>query len=461
MEKGLKKFLCDRTFMKAVLAAAIPLMLQQLISSSVNLVDNLMVGQLGDAALSSVAAVNRYYMIALFGTNGLAAAASVFIAQYYGAGEQEHMKQTFRTLLVIASVIMTGFTLAGLLLSSGILGFFTSDATVIADGVGYIRIVASSFVPTAITVSIYNAMRATGEMKIPLRCSVVAVATNTVLNYCLIFGSFGFPRLGIAGAAVATVIARLVELSLALLALYRTDFAFKTRLQDIFAIPQEIMTKVLAKAAPLMLNEVLWSSGMSMLFKFYSYRGSEVMSGYSIASTVGDIFFTLFAGMAAATTVFISQPLGSNELEKARRHGYQLLGFSVMLSCVFAVMMFASSFAVPLLYSEVSATAKSMAQNFLIIQSFMFWIYMATTQCYFTLRAGGDMKHTLIMDSCFMWCINIPIVAFVTYCTDFSYIWIYIIGQLTDMVKLTFAYHLVSKEKWVVNLTKDPTQQIE
>ena len=105
MEKGLKKFLCDRTFMKAVLAAAIPLMLQQLISSSVNLVDNLMVGQLGDAALSSVAAVNRYYMIALFGTNGLAAAASVFIAQYYGAGEQEHMKQTFRTLLVIASVI--------------------------------------------------------------------------------------------------------------------------------------------------------------------------------------------------------------------------------------------------------------------------------------------------------------------------------------------------------------------
>ena len=133
MEKGLKKFLCDRTFMKAVLAAAIPLMLQQLISSSVNLVDNLMVGQLGDAALSSVAAVNRYYMIALFGTNGLAAAASVFIAQYYGAGEQEHMKQTFRTLLVIACVIMTGFTLAGLLLSSGILGFFTSDATVTID----------------------------------------------------------------------------------------------------------------------------------------------------------------------------------------------------------------------------------------------------------------------------------------------------------------------------------------
>ncbi|MCH4208379.1 MAG: MATE family efflux transporter [Solobacterium sp.] len=453
MKQHLQKFICSRAFMKAVLAVTVPLMLQQLIASSVNLVDNLMVGMLGDAALAGVAAVNRYYMIALYGTTGLCAAASVFIAQYCGANEQEHMKESFRTMILVACVIMVVFSMLAVCFPSVIVGFFTSDAAVIAQGVSYIRVVAWSFIPTAVTLSVYNAMRSVGETKVPLRCSVVAVLTNTFLNWCFIFGNCGMPKMGVAGAALATLISRVLELTLSLVALYRTPFDFKTKLTELFVIPKEIFKKIIVKAAPLMLNEVLWSSGMAMLFKFYSYRGSDVMSAYSISTTVSDIFFTLFAGMAAASTVFISQPLGADKLDQAKENGYHLIGFSFLLALIFGVAMFSASYLVPYLYSQVSMETKMMSQNFLRIQSVMFWIYMITTQCYFTLRAGGDMKHTLIMDSGFMWLINIPIVAFVTYCTGFSYIWIYLFGQMTDLVKLAVSYHLVKKEKWVVNLT--------
>ncbi len=453
MNAKLSKFVCSKKFMKSVLAVAVPLMVQQVIASSVNLVDNLMVGLLGDAALGSVAAVNRYYIIALFGTNGLCAAASVFIAQYFGAREEKQMKESFRSMLLVSLLIMVLFSMIGLLFPRAILGFFTTDEAVIQSGITYIRIAAWSFIPTAVTTSIYNAMRSVGETKIPLRCGVIAVIANTFLNWCLIFGNLGMPRLGVAGAALATLLARVIEFSLAVTALHRTAFAFKTSLRDIFKIPDELFKRVITKAAPLMLNEVLWSSGMATLFKFYSSRGSDVMSAYSISSTVADIFFTLFAGMAAASTVFISQPLGADHLDEARNNGYHLIGFSLILSMIFGIAMFTASYLVPYLYSQVSMETKMMAQNFLRVQSCMYWIYMITTQCYFTLRSGGDMKHTLIMDSGFMWLINIPIVCYVTYCTSLNYIWIYIVGQMTDLVKMAFSYHLVSKEKWVVNLT--------
>jgi len=452
----MKKFICDRSFMKTVLTIAIPLMLQQLISVSVNLVDNLMVGYLGDAAIGSVAAVNRFYMVASFATTGLASAGAVFIAQYSGARDEKHMKESFRTMLLSTGTVMLLFMLAGILLPRGILSYFTRDEAVILDGLDYIRIAVYSFVPAAITASIYQAMLAVGETKLPLRCSISAVIANTFLNYCLIFGHFGMPAMGVAGAAAATLIARLIEITLAVIALSRSSFGFKTDLAHLLEIEPSLVRKVLSKAAPLMLNEMMWSFGMATLFKFYSTRGSDVMSGYSICGTVGDLFFTLFSGMAAASTVLISTPLGADRLQEAKDNAYHLIGFSFLLSFLFAGMMLASTLAVPVLYRHVSDAARTAAIHFLEIQSCMYWIYTVTTQCYFILRSGGDMKHTLIMDSGFMWFINIPLVAAVTYGTGMGYIGLYICGQLTDLFKLAFAYHLVSKEHWVVNLTLNP-----
>lgn len=447
----MQKYFFDSHFMKKVLWIAVPLMLQQLVSVSVNLVDNLMVGFLGDNALSAVAAVNRYYFIVNAAINGLTAAACVFIAQYYGAKDTHKMKQTFRAMLYTTCIIVFIFSLIAFFFPREIVAFFVKESELIDIGERYAGCAVFAFLPGAISFAIYAAMRAVGDMRTPLYCSVISVFVNATLNYIFIMGKFIFPPMGVFGAALATVIARLVELALACFSLHKGNYAFKT--PWIGKLARDILVRIVRKALPLMSNEILWSFGLASLFRFYGTRGSAVLSGFAMAGTISDLFFTLFAGMAAATTVLISTPLGANELEKAQQNAYRMIGFSAMLAICFGIVMFLSRYSIPYLYASVSVAAQSVAQNFLAIQSFMFWIYMATVQCYFILRAGGDMKHTLMMDSGFMWAVNIPLVALVTYLTDIPYWAIYLLSQVTDLWKLLFAHHLVKKEHWLVNLT--------
>ncbi|MGB7595870.1 MAG: MATE family efflux transporter [Erysipelotrichaceae bacterium] len=452
MRKRFARFIGTKSFYKQVLIVAIPLMIQQLVTSSVNLLDNLMVGQLGDASLSGVAVTNRYFMIAIFGTFGVLAASSIYIAQFYGAKDNDHMKQSFRYSMLSAYLIMLPFVALALLFPDAILGFFTKTPAILAEGAVYMRIAALTFIPLALTMAIGNAMRSIGQTKIPLYAGVVSMVTNFVFNYCMIFGNFGFPRLGVAGAAWATLIARIVELTILLVVLNYKHFPFSTRIPDLFKIQKYLVKTITIKALPLTTNEILWSSGMATLFMFYATRGDTVLVGFQIAGTTSDLFFVLFGGMAAATTVLISQPLGANLLHEARDNGYKLLGFSIMLAMVLAVAMFASSFFVPYMY-RVSAESRWIAMTQLRIMSLMFWIYMGTAECYFILRAGGDTRSTLFMDSGFMWAVNIPVVALVTYLTRWPVFGLYLVGQSTDFFKLVLAYTLVRREKWVKNLT--------
>ncbi|MDD6466798.1 MAG: MATE family efflux transporter [Erysipelotrichaceae bacterium] len=451
---NLKKFFGPKEFEKEALTVAIPMMLQQVITSCVNLVDNVMVGQLGDAALSGVAAANRFYMIANFGMNGLLIATSIFLAQFFGAKDEEHMKQSFRYMILSVFVLVIPIMLIAYFFSDTVIHFFTSDAQTIVNGAIYLKAVLFSFAPLAISLCISNAMRALGETKIPFMISVVAIVLNASCNYVFMFGAFGLPAFGVLGAAYGTIVARIIEMFLYLIALYMTHQVFATKMQDLFHIDWRLVKRITVKALPLVLNEVLWSSGMATLFKLYATRGPVVLAGYSIAGTTSDIFFTLFGGMAVATTVMVSHRLGAGNIDEARRNGYYLIGFSVKLAVVFAVMMFASSFIVPQFYS-VSTEAKLLARHFLQIMSVLFWIYMANTELYFILRAGGETKKTLIMDSLYMWGVNIPLVASVAYLTSCNIYTLYIIGQCTDFMKLIIAYRLVRKETWLNNLTEE------
>ena len=253
------------------------------------------------------------------------------------------------------------------------------------------------------------------------------------------------------GAAYGTIIARLVEVVIFLVVTKRLDFMFKTAVKDLFKISKKLVKAMTIKAVPLTINEIFWSSGMSILFMFYSTRGKEVMAGMSISGSVSDLFFTLFGGMAVATTVVVSQELGANRLKEARENAYKMIRFSIMLAVALGVLMFASSYIAPNFYN-VTDYSRETATTFLRIMSFMFWIYMTNAQCFFILRAGGDTKSTLLMDSVFMWLVNLPVVGLITYLTGFNVYVLYLAGQSTDFLKLVIAYGLVRKEKWVKNL---------
>lgn len=447
-----KLMLHDRKFQKTVLMIAVPLMLQQLIVSSVNLIDNLMVGQLGDMALSGVSMANRFYMIVWAGVNGMIASSVIYLSQYNGANDTNHMKQSFRFMIVSSYILCIALFIIAFFFPEMVIAFFIKDVEVIRLGSAYLKIAAISYLPSVISLCIASAFRALGETKKPLYISVISVLTNAVFNYFLIFGVFGFPKLGVVGAAIATLIARSVEALIYLWMLKVSDMPFKTKVSNLFTFDFELAKRITIRAFPLCVNEIMWSFGMSTLVRSYSHRGLVVNTAYSMSSTISDLFFVLFGGMATASTVLIGTPLGANKLEEAKENAYKLLGFSLILAGVILVLMFVTSYVAPYFYN-VSMEAKHLSANFLRIMALFFVLYMFNTSIYFILRAGGDTKSTLFMDSGFMWILNIPLVMLLAYHTNLHVLIVYAIGQSTDVLKACVSYYLLKKEKWVKNLT--------
>ena len=299
----------DTKFQKTVLVIAVPLMLQQLIVSSVNLIDNLMVGQLGDIALSAVSMANRFYMIVWAGVNGTIASSVIYLSQYRGASDENHMKQSFRFMLVSSYLLCIVLFVIAFFFPEKVIGFFINDINVIRTGASYLKIAAISYLPSVLSLSVASAFRALGETKKPLYISIVSVLTNAIFNYLLIFGVFGFPQLGVVGAAIATLIARIVEAFIYLILLKRSDMPFKTSVFHLFRFELELAKRITIRALPLCINEILWSFGMSTLVRSYSSRGLVVNTAYSMASTIADLFFVLFGGMANGSKMRITTPL--------------------------------------------------------------------------------------------------------------------------------------------------------
>lgn len=448
-----KEMFKDKALMRKCFAIAFPMMLQALITSAVNLVDNLMVGQLGDIAISGVATANKYYNVISFVCFAVIASCIIFLSQYNGAQNKEKMQEVFRFAYVSTYAVLFFSFIIVVLFKEQLIAFIIDDPEIIDAGSRYFKYAAFSYLPMGISYVISSSMRAVGDAKRPMVISIISVCVNAIFDYGLILGNFGLPRLEIEGAAIATIIARAVEAILLIILLKLGDYDFDTKIKDLFKFPISLAKQILIKSVPLVVNEIVWNFAMVILMKCYSSRGSAVNAAYSVSVTVSDLFFALFSGMATASTVLIGTPLGANKLEEAKENGYKLICFSLFMSLFFGAGLFMSAYMIPSIYVNLSDDVIKAAQLFLKCMGLLYWIYMFNTQCYFTLRAGGDTKSVMIMDCGYTWAINITLVAALTYFTDISVYLIYIIGQLTDIGKGLLAYRIIRKEKWVNNLT--------
>ncbi len=449
-----EKYFGDKDFYSNVLRLAIPMMFQGLLVSLSGLIDNLMVAGLGDSFLSGVAAANRFYMIFNFAIMGVALASGIFIGQYLGAKKPEKMKESFRISIILGYILMIPFFIAVLFFPENILGFFTKDAMVIQSGVDYYKAIVWTMIPLTTSITIATAIRSTGDTKTPIIASSIGIGVNLFFNYLLIYGNLGFPALGVYGSAIATLISRIVEVSILLYIVSIKHFDFATKIKEIFHFDYKLFKLISKNAINIAGNEILWASSMAFLMKFYSTRGPAAMSAYSIAGSVSDIFFVLFGGMSAATTVLVGHKLGANKFDEAKQNGYRLIFLSLGMAIVFGVTMFLVSNLVPIIYTDVSAEAQDIAKSLIRIIGALFWTYMYNLQILFMLRAGGDSFSAFVMDSGFMWLINIPVVGLFTYYTDFPIVYLYFIGQMTDVVKLSVSTWVFKKELWVKNVTE-------
>lgn len=456
----LRPYIGDRAFYRRLSAVMVPILIQQLITNFVGLLDNLMVGQVGTEPMSGVAIVNQLlfvYNLCIFG--GLAGA-GIFTAQFYGKGDREGLRSTVRFKLWFALLAVLTCLSVFLLFGDKLITLFLHPgeedldlAATLGYAKEYLAVMLIQTAPFALSQVYSGTLRETGETLLPMRAGIAAVFVNLLFNYILIFGKLGAPALGVVGAALATVLSRFVELAIILVwtHCHRERCPFTVGLYRSPRVPSALFRRILVLGTPLLLNEFLWSGGMTVLNQCYSLRGLEVVSAFNISNTVGNLFFCAFIAMGNAISIMVGQLLGAGELERAVDEDRKLIAFSLALSVGVGLLMALVSPFIPQVYNTTD-TVKALAVKLLLVYAAMMPLFSYTNSCYFTLRSGGKTLITFAFDSLFVWVFSIPVAFYLSRGTDMGIVLMYAIVELLNLVKCVIGAVLVRRRRWVVNL---------
>ncbi len=459
----MNKFIGDRKFYKSVFAIALPIMAQNGISSFVNMLDNLMVGRIGTEQLSGVSIVNDLmfvYQLCLFGA---ISGAGIFTAQYFGQKNTIGVRDTFRIKIVICGIIM--------LLGLGIFGF--CDRTLISYylhegsqsgdlaatlefGHIYMLIMLFGLLPQAAEFVYSSTLRETGETVVPMRASFAAVFINLVFNYILIYGKFGFPALGVAGAAAATVLSRIVQAAIVIFWTHRHNDkkpyiigAFST-----FKVSAGLIRKVCVTGLPLVINESLWSIGIVLQKQSYSVRGLAVVAGLNINSTFFNVFPICFVSFGDAVAILVGQLLGAGKMNEAKDTGLKINIF-VTFSCIVvgSILFFVAPY-LPLFYNTTDEV-RALASDFLKVTGIMMPLFGLCHSLYFTIRAGGKTFITFLFDSAFLMVIGVPMAYFLTRYTNLSIVTVYALCEGTALIKVFIGFAISASGIWMQNIVEE------
>lgn len=455
-----QKLIGDRAFYRKLFAVMTPVLIQNVITNFVSLLDNVMVGQVGTEPMSGVAIVNQLMFVFNLCIFGGLAGAGIFTAQFYGKGDHEGVRHTFRAKLYIAIGSMLIFGAVFLTRGEQLISLFLHQgkenldlAATLHYGRDYMLVMLLGMPPFAVMQVYASTLRETGETLLPMKAGVIAVFVNLVLNYILIFGKLGAPALGVEGAAIATVIARFTECFIVIgwTHLHRERNPFIQGAYRSLRVPAQLVKQIVVLGMPLLINEVFWSGGMTVLNQCYSLRGLEVVSAINISTTVSNLFFCAFLSMGTTVSIVIGQLLGAGELEKAVDEDRKLIAFSVALCVVVGIVMALIAPLVPEIYNT-TPMVKRLAAELLFVSAAMMPVNAFTNSCYFTLRSGGKTIITFIFDSAFVWVICIPTAFALSRFTDMAILPMFIIVQALDLIKCVVGFYLVKARKWVNNL---------
>ena len=458
----IKKFVGDKAFYKMVLAVAVPIMVQNGISNFVGLLDNIMVGQTGTEQMSGVAIVNQLFFVYYLCIFGGLAGAGIFTAQYFGTKDYEGIKTTFRFKLWMGFIITLGAVAIFSFWGRDLIYTYLQGSNDGGDielaleaGESYMRLMLIGFLPFMFLQVYAGILRECGETVIPMKAGIIAVLVNLLFNYILIYGHFGFPAMGVNGAAIATVISRFVEIGIVIVwtTMHRDKCRYLDGVFSTLKVPMGLTVKYFITSIPLLLNETLWSTGFAFLTQCYSTRGLNVVAGYNIAGTINNLFNVVFFAMGDAIAIIVGQLLGAGEMEKARDTDNKIIAFGVFLGALSGLMAAAVSGIFPLIY-KTNPEARHIATAFSLVQA-LFTPQMAFLHnSYFTLRSGGRTMITFIFDSVFMWCISVPAAYMISRYTDVNAILMYAYVQALEISKVVVGFILVKRGTWMKNLVK-------
>lgn len=454
------KYIGDAAFYKRYIYLALPMILQNAITNLVSFLDNIMVGQLGTEQMSGVAIVNQLIFVYNLAIFGAVSAASIFGAQYFGKGNHEGHMHSFRfkmyatltvTALTVLLFVTNGTTLISLYLTDAT-GNGATDAA-LQYGLEYLGIMMVGLIPFAVNQTYSTNIKETGQTMIPMIASFVAVGSNAILDYLLIFGIGPFPKMGVVGAALATVIARYIEAFIVIF--WAHSHKEKNRyLKGAYrgiGIPKKEFKTILIKGFPLMINEVLWAAGMTTVIQCYSVRGLEVVAGLNIATTITNLFNIIYIQLGGCISIVVGQYLGAGKLEEAKDADNKMIAFSVFCCAVVACVMFLIGGGFPQLYNT-SEQIRKLATSFIAVSALVMPFCAFSHASYFTLRSGGKTVVTFLFDSAFTWVIIVPLAFVLAHFTGLGIVSVYFFVQATELIKVVIGYCMVRSNVWLVQM---------
>ncbi|MBH1942296.1 MATE family efflux transporter [Mobilitalea sibirica] len=460
----IKRILSDKSFLRKTFVITMPIVLQNLLNNMLNLIDTLMIGRLGETTVAAVGLANKVFFVFSLLMFGICSGSGILAAQYWGKRELLNIRRVLRMSLLIGVGGSILFLIPGVLFPNLVMRIFTPQEGTIAVGAVYLAIIAFSYPLTAVTNAYVAILRSMNYVKLPVIITLIAIHVNVILNYALIFGKFGLPKMGVAGAALATLIARFVEFAVLLFLVYRHkpgddgvgDFIHlkhnKEQDNGLSFFHRNFVYKYFHTAAPVIANEFMWGLGVTMYSLVYGRMGDAAMAAITITNTVEQVALVFFFGICAAAAIILGNEMGADELDRAEDYAKNYIILQFGLTVVGAVMLY-------LLKEPIIAMfdVSILVEDYIRLCITVFVIYMPARMLnalfiVAILRSGGDTRAALFLDVSSVWLIGIPMAVLGGLIFDLPIYIVYAMILLEEIYKLILGFKRYRKKKWLRNI---------
>ncbi|MDY4576244.1 MAG: MATE family efflux transporter [Intestinibacter sp.] len=446
----------NKIFYKTLITLCIPIIIQNLITTLINMVDTVMIGSLGEVSIAAIGIANQYFFLFNMALSGIIGGTGIFMAQFYGKGDRDSIKKVTAFSVIAALILGLIFFVIAVFFPNFIIHFFSYDSEVVKQARDYFLVIGFCYPIMAVSYIFSMGSRNVMNPRLGMVCSSISLVVNIILNYIFIFGKLGAPALGVMGAAVATVIARIVEFILLIGYVYfvRDDYELRFGFKDIRGITKDLADAVIKKTAPTFLNDTTWAFGSVLYSVAYSTAGTSAIAASQIASTTGNFFIMTAVCIAIGSSIMMGNELGANNIDRAIRYSKK---FSVIVTIAGAILGTLLILSTPILlkiFSVSDGLTPDIKKIFIIMGVMMALRTFNTFIVIGVLRSGGDTKYALFLEMGCMWLVSLPI----TFVAAYKGIPIYLLVAFTyteEIAKFIFGVPRAVSKKWANNIVKD------
>ena len=446
-------YYADRVYFSLLLKIAVPIALQNAVSSSLNMVSSLIVGQKGEVAVAAVGLTGQIFFLLNLLLFGIGSGAAMFTAQLWGKKDIREIRRVLALSLVLGLITASVFFAVSRFAPQFVLGIYSQDPAVIKAGSEYLSIFAYSFFFFAVTFAFALVLRSIGEVKAPVIVSISALTINALLTYGLVFGQFGLPELGLRGAAIALVIARALECLALVGYTYMTHSPAAATLRDFTSLSFSFVGRILKPVLPIIANEFLWSMGVTAYYVIYAHMGTDSLAAMNIVSTIDQMALVILFGLTSATAVIVGNRIGAGDVEEAYVYGGRSLGLGAVIGVVIGAVVILVS---PIILSwyKVGPDVIYLAQRTLVFVGCFIWLRsMNAINIVGNLRAGGDTTYSLVLDGVIIWVMGVPLTAMAAFVLELPLYFVYLFVLSEEITKWVLGLSRYFSRRWIHNLT--------